>query len=198
MNKPYSASCDQNKDPILTVISPLFSSCSNILEIGSGTGQHAVYFAKNMPHLRWHCSDCALQLEGINAWLVDAGLANIVPPIELNVNSSPWPEIDVDAVFTANTMHILNQQDVNNFFTGVGRLLKPGGSLVIYGPFNYNGLYTSASNESFDQWLKDRDPLSGIKHIEDIERLANINAMQLVEDYDMPANNRILHFMKEQ
>lgn len=196
MSKPYSESCDQNKEPILSVISPLFSTCSNILEIGSGTGQHAVYFAKKMPHLKWYCSDCASQLEGINIWLADAGLANVVAPIELNVTSSPWPELDVDAVFTANSIHIMNQQDVINFFTGVGNLIKAGGSLVIYGPFNYGGSYTSASNESFDRWLKDRDPFSGIKNFEEIEHLARNNAMQLVRDYEMPANNRILQFIK--
>jgi len=196
MSKPYSESCDQNKEPILSVISPLFSTCSNILEIGSGTGQHAVYFAKKMPHLKWYCSDCASQLEGINMWLADAGLVNVVAPIELNVTSSAWPELDVDAVFTANSIHIMNQQDVINFFTGVGNLIKAGGSLVIYGPFNYGGSYTSASNESFDRWLKDRDPFSGIKNFEEIERLARNNAMQLVRDYEMPANNRILQFIK--
>lgn len=196
MSKPYSESCDQNKEPILSVISPLFSTCSNILEIGSGTGQHAVYFAKKMPHLKWYCSDCASQLEGINMWLADAGLVNVVAPIELNVTSSAWPELDVDAVFTANSIHIMNQQDVINFFTGVGNLIKAGGSLIIYGPFNYGGSYTSASNESFDRWLKDRDPFSGIKNFEEIERLARNNAMQLVRDYEMPANNRILQFIK--
>ena len=105
--------------------------------------------------------------------------------------------MDTDAVFTANSLHIMHQQDVVNLMSGVGELLKPDGSLVIYGPFNYNGFYSSASNESFDCWLKDRDPLSGIKHFEEIERLANNNAMQLVTDYEMPENNRILHFIKQ-
>jgi len=196
MNKPYSESCDQNKDPILSVISPLFSSYSNVLEIGSGTGQHAVYFAKKMPHLKWHSSDCLSYLEGINMRLADAGIANVVPPFELNVTSSPWPVFDADAVFTANSIHIMHQQDVVNLMSGVGKLLKPDGSLVIYGPFNYNGSYSSVSNESFDQWLKDRDLLSGIKHFKEIECLANNNGMRFVEDYEMPANNRILHFIK--
>jgi SAM-dependent methyltransferase len=197
MNKPYSESCEQNKELIYSVISPLFSTYSNVLEIGSGTGQHAVYFAKKMPHLTWFCSDCPSYLEGINMWLADAGLANVVPPFELNVSSSIWPVFDVDAVFTANSLHIMHQQDVVNLMRGVGKLLKPGGSLVIYGAFNYNGSYTSASNQSFDQWLKHRDPLSGIKHFEEVERLANNNGMLLATDYKMPANNRILHFIKK-
>ncbi len=196
MNKPYSESCDQNKDPILTVISPLFSALSNVLEIGSGTGQHAVYFAEKMPHLTWHTSDCQSYLDGINMWLSDAGLTNVLPPLELDVSRSQWPQLEVDAVFTANSIHIMQQQDVVNLINGVGKLLKQKGSFVIYGPFNYNGQYTSKSNESFDQWLKQRDPLSGIKHFEEIESLANDNGMRLVTDYEMPANNRILHFIK--
>jgi SAM-dependent methyltransferase len=196
MNKPYSESCDQNKEVILSVISPLFSTLSNVLEIGSGTGQHAIYFAETMPHLRWHTSDCLSYLDGINMWLADTGLTNVLPPIELNVSRSQWPQLEVDAVFTANSIHIMHQRDVVNLINGVGKLLKQGGSFVIYGPFNYNGLYTSKSNENFDQWLKQRDAFSGIKHFEEIESLAKSNHMQLVTDYEMPANNRILHFIK--
>ena len=196
MNKPYSESCDQNKEPILAVISPVFSSLSSVLEIGSGTGQHAIYFAENMPHLKWHTSDCWSYLAGINMWLDDAGLPNVLPPFELNVTKSSWPKLDVDAVFTANSIHIMSQQDVTNFMSGVGALLAEQGELMIYGPFNYNGQYTSSSNESFDQWLKNRDPLSSIKHFEDMVSLANENGMRLVADHAMPANNRILHFTK--
>ena len=196
MNKPYSESCDQNKEPILAVISPVFSSLSSVLEIGSGTGQHAIYFAENMPHLKCHTSDCRSYLAGINMWLDDAGLPNVLPPFELNVTESSWPKLDVDAVFTANSIHIMSQQDVLNFMSGVGNLLAEQGELMIYGPFNYNGQYTSSSNESFDQWLKSRDPLSGIKHFEDMVALANKNGMQLVADHAMPANNRTLHFTK--
>jgi len=196
MDKPYAESCDQNKEPILTVISPVFASVSSVLEIGSGTGQHAIYFAEKMPHLKWQASDCVPYLEGINMWLADANLANALAPFELDVTSSQWPQLDIDAVFTANSIHIMSQQDVINFMTGVGQLLNERGILMIYGPFNYNGKYTSGSNQSFDQWLKNRDPLSGIKDFEKIVSLANENAMQLVADYEMPANNRILHFSK--
>jgi cyclopropane fatty-acyl-phospholipid synthase-like methyltransferase len=194
MNKPYSESCDQNKDPILSVISPVFSSLSSVLEIGSGTGQHAIYFAEKMPHLKWYTSDCQPYLEGINMWLDEAALSNTVAPVELDVTVSSWPELDVDAVFTANTLHIMSWNEVLHFMSGVGRLLGKRGSLLIYGPFNYGGTYTSDSNERFDQWLKSRDPKSGIKNFEDIVSLANDNHMELVTDYTMPANNRILHF----
>jgi len=198
MKKPYSESCDQNRDPILSVISPLFSLLSNVLEVGSGTGQHAVYFAEKMPHLRWHTSDCQPYLDGINMWLKYVDLPNIVPPLELDVSISQWPELNVDAVFTANSAHIMHRHDVINLINGVAELLSNQGDFIIYGPFNYNGIYTSESNARFDQWLKDRDPLSGIKNFEEIESMANDNSMQLVKDYEMPANNHLLHFKKFQ
>jgi cyclopropane fatty-acyl-phospholipid synthase-like methyltransferase len=196
MIKPYSESCDQNREPILTVLLPLFSSVSDVLEIGSGTGQHAIYFAEKMPHLTWHTSDCKPYLQGINMWLADTALPNVVAPIELDVSASSWPQMTVDAIFTANSVHIMHQQDVVNLVKGAGRMLLQGGSLVIYGPFNYQGQYTSESNARFDQWLKARDPESGVKHFEDIESLAGECGMTLVKDYQMPANNRILHFIR--
>lgn len=196
MNKPYSESCDQNKEAILDVIAPLLACASSVLEIGSGTGQHAVYFAENMPHLKWHTSDCEPYLDAINQWLEAARLENLLPPFELDVSASQWPQLDVDAVFTANSIHIMSQQNVVHFMSGVGRLLKPQGSLMIYGPFNYNGCYTSDSNASFDQWLKARNLLSCIKDFETMVSLAKEHGMQLLSDHEMPANNRILHFVK--
>jgi SAM-dependent methyltransferase len=197
MNKPYSESCDQNREPILDIIAPIFSTSSSVLEIGSGTGQHAIYFAEKMPHLKWYTSDCLPYLNGIDMWLQDAGLLNVVAPIELDVTNSSWPKLEVDAVFTANSIHIMCWLDVVNFMSGVGQLLDNHGNLVIYGPFNYDGRYTSESNERFDHWLKSRDPNSGIKQFEDMVSLAAENMMRLVSDYEMPANNRILHFRKK-
>jgi len=196
MNKPYSESCDQNKKPILKVLQPLLAAASDVLEIGSGTGQHALYFSQMMPHLTWNTSDCAGYLAGINCWLNDAELSNIKAPFELDVTRSEWPSLQVDTVFTANTVHIMHQFDVTNLFAGVGSLLKTGGDFIIYGPFNYDNAYTSVSNADFDLWLKSRDPLSGIKDFEELELLANNAGMVLVSDYEMPANNRILHFTR--
>lgn len=197
MMKPYSESCDQNKQPILEVIAPILASSTKVLEIGSGTGQHAVYFAKQMPHLTWYTSDCEPYLEGINKWLRDAALPNLKTPIELNVSQSEWPvQLDIDAVFTANSLHIMHQRDVVNLVEGVAQLLKPNGHFVVYGPFNYNGMFTSESNARFQQWLTTRDPSSGIKDFETVLSLAKENDMALLEDYEMPANNRILHFVK--
>ncbi len=196
MNKPYSESCEQNKEPILSVIRPIFSAYSRVLEIGSGTGQHAIYFAENMPHLTWCSSDRRSYLEGINMWLEDAGLPNVVPPLELDVTDDHWPVADVDAVFTANSVHIMGYREVACMIKGAGKLLPEQGALVIYGPFNYGGSYTSESNARFDQWLKSRDSRSGIKDFEEILSMADDNGMQLTADLAMPANNRILHFTK--
>lgn len=196
MNKPYAESCDQNREPILTVIKPLLQNCASLLEIGSGTGQHAVYFGEMMPRLAWYTSDCADYLPGINLWRDDAGLDNVRPPVELDVSSSEWPRFDVDAVFSANTVHIMHWNDVEALFAGVGRLLKTGGCFLLYGPFNYGGGYTSVSNENFDHWLKTRDPGSGIRDFEDLDRLAQQAGLRLVNDFEMPANNRILHWCK--
>ena len=196
MNKPYSESCEQNKEAILDVISPIFSAVSSVLEIGSGTGQHAIYFAEKMPHLSWQTSDRESYLNGINLWLDDTTLPNVVAPIELDVTASHWPVSGIDAVFTANSVHIMGLREVECLMAGVGKLLPEQGSLVIYGPFNYGGLYTSESNARFDEWLKSQDPESGIKHFEELVSMADENAMQLLSDHAMPANNRILHFIK--
>jgi cyclopropane fatty-acyl-phospholipid synthase-like methyltransferase len=196
MNKPYAESCEQNRGPILTVIKPLLENCVSVLEIGSGTGQHAVYFAAQMPHLVWHTSDCGQYHAGINLWLDDAGLQNVQRPVELDVSRSIWPRIHFDAVFSANTAHIMHWQEVESLFAGVGTILNKGGAFLLYGPFNYAGGYTSASNEKFDRWLKNRDPESGIRDFEELDRLARLAGMRLANDFAMPSNNRILYWCK--
>lgn len=195
-SKPYSESCDQNREPILEVIRPVLANCSQLLEIGSGTGQHAVAFARAMPQLTWHTSDRQENHAGINMWLAESELDNVRPPVALDVSSDRWPELDVDAVFTANTAHIMHWSDVEAMLAGVGTLLKSGGDFLIYGPFNYQGKYTSDSNARFDEWLKARDPNSAIRHFEDVNELASKAGMCLIKDYAMPANNRILHWQK--
>jgi cyclopropane fatty-acyl-phospholipid synthase-like methyltransferase len=174
----------------------MLETAGSVLEIGSGTGQHAVYFASMMPHLQWYTSDCASYLQGINLWVAESGLGNVHAPFELNVSSSNWPILDVDAIFSANSLHIMSEYDADNMIAGSGSLLKSQGSLIIYGPFNYHGEYTSESNRRFDGWLKDRDPESGIKDFEWINTLAERHGLTLAEDCPMPANNRILHFSK--
>ena len=194
--KPYSESCDQNRGPILSVIKPILENVTNVLEIGSGTGQHAVYFARNMPHLQWYTSDCASYLQGINLWIAEAGLSNVHVPFELDVSASSWPTLDVDAIFSANSLHIMSEHDAENMIVRSAAFLKTQGSLIIYGPFNYDGEYSSESNRLFDAWLKDRDSESGIKDFGWINVLADQHGLTLAKDYPMPANNRILHFKK--
>lgn len=195
--KPFSESCEQNKDVILEVIKPLLEDSEKVLEIGSGTGQHAIYFGQAMPHLHWYTSDRIESLSGIQAWLDDVGLDNVKPPIELDVKQSNWPEIMVDAAFTANTLHIMHWNEVQVFFKKVPALLQKGGLLLAYGPFNYNGQYTSDSNRQFDGWLKARDPESGIRDFTELNELAEQYGLRISSDYEMPANNRILCWQKK-
>jgi cyclopropane fatty-acyl-phospholipid synthase-like methyltransferase len=195
--KPYAESCDQNRAPILEVIRPLLQNRSALLEIGSGTGQHAVYFGAQLPQLIWHSSDLPENHPGILAWLNEAALPNVRPPLKLDVSQPDWPSIEVDAVFSANSSHIMHQADVVNMFAGVGQLLTTGGIFILYGPFNYANRYTSESNARFDQWLKSRDPASGIRNVEDLHQLAQNAGMLLLQDYAMPANNRILVWQQE-
>lgn len=196
MSKPFSEACAENQAPILAVIRPLFRDCRNVLEIGSGTGQHAVHFAANLPHLLWHTSDVVENHPGINVWLEEAALPNTRPPLRLDVLRDLWPQLAVDAVFSANTTHIMGWVEVEALFAGVGKLLAEGGVFALYGPFNYGGQYTSASNARFDQWLKARDPNSGIRDVDDLQRLAAAAGMVLEQDVEMPVNNRTLVWRK--
>ncbi len=191
-HKPYAESCEQNRDPILAVLQPLFAHCSQVLEIGSGTGQHAVYFAEKMPHLTWHCSDREENHAGIHQWLAEAALPNVREPLKLDVLRDSHPMLEVDAVFSANTTHIMHWAEVQAFFALVGKVLIKNGLFALYGPFNDQNNYTSESNARFDVWLKQRDPASGIRAFEDLNTLAEQAGMQLYQDFAMPENNRIL------
>ncbi len=199
--KPFSESCEQNKAVILKTIKPVLSSCNSVLEIGSGTGQHAVYFAQHLPHLQWYTSDRSAALNGIQMWLdefqSEGGLNNVHSPVSLDVTQSQWPDINVDAVFTANTLHIMSWYEVQMFYERVPEILNADGLMLAYGPFNYQGQYTSDSNQRFDGWLKARDPDSGIKDFSELNDLALKNGLNILADYEMPANNRILLWQKE-
>ena len=191
-SKPFSEACERNKAPILAVLEKVFTRTGVILEIGSGTGQHAVYFARHLPHLVWQPADVAAHLPGINAWLDGAQLANLRAPLELDVAADPWPIESADGIFSANTAHIMAWPEVENMFAGVSRLLSRGGSFCLYGPFNYGGRYTSDSNAQFDRYLKTRDPVMGIRDVDDLVRLGERTGLALIDDVAMPANNRVL------
>jgi SAM-dependent methyltransferase len=193
--KPFSESCERNKRPILERLRETFNLPARILEIGSGTGQHAVHFGEALPHLIWQTSDLPANHCAIRSWLEEAALPNVLSPIVLDVNG-PWPHQEFDGVFTANTLHIVSWDAGQRLIAGAARLLKTGGRLVIYGPFNYNGDFTSDSNARFDEWLKGRDPVSGIRDIEAVTKWAEINNLRIQSDHAMPANNRLLVFVK--
>lgn len=194
--KPCSEASERNKVPILDVLRGHLASATRVLEIGSGTGQHAVHFAAAMPWLAWQASDRAEHLPGIVQWLDEAALANTPPPLELDV-AGAWPAVRFDAVFSANSLHIMGWTEVEAFFAGVGRVLEPGGLLAVYGPFNYGGDYTSQSNRDFDAWMKARDPRSGIRDAEAVDALAHAVGLVLLEDNELPANNRCRVWRRE-
>jgi SAM-dependent methyltransferase len=185
----HSEACERNRDPILEILKRVFADRRRVLEIGSGTGQHAAYFAPALPQLEWQPSDVAANLPGIREWIAEP------PPIELDMDHR-FPKIDADAVFSANTSHIMSWPQVENMFAGVGGLLPAGGVFALYGPFNYGGGHTSASNARFDAMLRHRDPASGLRDAETIVALANRHGMTLEEDNAMPANNRLLVFRR--
>ena len=199
--KPFSPACDRNREPILALLRECFADVREVLEIGSGTGQHAVHFAAAMPWLSWQCSERAEHLPGIRAWLDEAALPNTPAPLALDVDTAPWPRPaaagvgaggSFDGMFSANTLHIMGWPSVQRFFAGVDTALAPGGTLVVYGPFNYDGRFSSDSNREFDGWLRARDPASGIRDFEAVDALARNIGLALQADVAMPANNRCL------
>ena len=196
MEKPYSQSSENNKEPILDVLKDTFRDTSFVLEIGSGTGQHAAWFAAGLPHLVWQPTDLPENIPGIKMWVDEAGLPNLKDPIVLNVADALWPVEKADGVFSANTIHIMSKPRVGCFFDGIEVVMRGGGTLCIYGPFNYGGGYTSDSNKKFDEWLKGRDPESGIKDFEWVNSLAERAGFTLVKDHEMPVNNRLLEWKK--
>lgn len=190
--KPYSESCAKNQAPILEILREIFVDQRNVLEIASGTGQHAIYFGRGLPHLSWQTSELPQNHAGILAWLNEAKLPNVLPPIAIDVNDDPWPVENMDTVFSANTVHIISWPEIEKMFAGIARVLSAGGMLCLYGPFNYGGKFTSESNAHFDVWLKSRDSNSGVRNFEDINQLAETHGLFLLKDVSMPSNNRIL------
>lgn len=204
-SKPYAESCARNQAPILAQLLHHLGHARHVLEIGSGTGQHAVHFAAAMPWLVWQGSDHRDHLPGIAQWLDEAALPNTPAPIELQAVIAPLPGLQplpadaghFDAVFTANTLHIMGWAHVQALFAGVSKLLTADGVLVVYGPFNYGGDFTSDSNRTFDAWLKARNAASGIRDFEAVDALARAQRLVLQADVAMPANNRLLVWQRQ-
>lgn len=196
MAKPFAQSCENNRAPIFECLKSELSASSRVLEVGSGTGQHAVYFAAGLPHLSWQTSDLPANHPGINLWLTEAGLGNLHPPVELDVCSYAWGKDKYDAVFTANSLHIMPLQAALHFVSHVALSLEEEGRFIAYGPFNYNGQYTSPGNARFDSWLKQQNPSSAIRDFEMLDQCAVSAGLVLHRDYAMPANNRLLVWRK--
>ncbi len=189
--KPWAEACERNREPILAVLRDAFAGATQVLEIGSGTGQHAVFFAAALPHLVWQPTDRPEHLAGIAAWRDEARLPNLRAPLALNVDGV-WPVTACDALFSANTLHIMSWASVENFFRGAGRVLLPGGVLAVYGPFSYGGQHTAESNARFDAFLRARDPLSGVRDFDVVCTLAHGQGFEFCDDHALPANNRVL------
>jgi len=196
---PFSEACERNKGPILEVLRRwLGESPGLVVEIGSGTGQHAVHFARHLQQLSWQPTETPGNLAGLNARVGVEGPCNLLPPLELDVVQHDWPCVadGADAVFTANTLHIMSWPEVQALFRGGRRVLSEKGLLIVYGPFRYGGHYTSYRNASFDEALRSRDPASGIRDVEALDALAVQQGLSLVADEAMPANNQTLVWRK--
>ena len=196
MSYSISEAAERNKAPILAILSQVLGRSRRVLEIGSGTGQHAVHFAAHLPHLTWQPTDRNEYLEGLRARIAQEGTPNLRPPLALDVRDLPWQVEPVDAIFTANTLHIMSWPAVQDLVRGVGAVLVAPAVLCIYGPFRYDGKYTSPSNEEFDRYLQARDPDSGIRDFTAVNTLLGRQGLHLLADHSMPANNQLLIWHK--
>ena len=187
-----SEACERNKEPILAVLREELAGSTRVLEVGSGTGQHAVYFAAALPQLVWQPSELAENLAPLAERVRLEGGANLREPLALDVRAEPWPVTAADAVFSANTLHIMAWDAVREFFRGVGALLAPAGVLCVYGPFRFGGRHTSDSNAAFDRYLRERDPASGVRDFEALDAEAQARGLRFTANHAMPANNRTL------
>lgn len=194
INLPFSQACENNKAPILERLSELFAAPGTVLELGTGTGQHAVHFARALPHLQWQPSDHPDAVDTCRARLAQARLPNLLTPVGLDVSARPWPVESFSGVFSANTAHIMGWRDVEQMFHQTGQGLREGGVFCLYGPFNNQGRFSSDSNRQFDQHLRARSCTMGIRDLEDLTLLAQAAGLTLCDNHAMPANNRLLVF----
>lgn len=189
MSKRFSPSCERNQQPILDRLLQHFASVQHVLEIGSGTGQHAVFFAKYLPHLVWQTSDMVENHASVKAWISESNLTNVRAPMDLKIGRDTWPAIPLDAVFTANTTHIMQPEEAEEMMVLIAQHLPKGGIFCQYGPMNVGGEFTSESNREFDAKIRS-EGCGGISDIEQLKRWSK--GMQLIEMHPMPANNFLL------
>ncbi|GGY42666.1 methylase [Bacterioplanes sanyensis] len=195
-NLPVSEACLRNQAPIADVLAQELEADAFVLEIGSGTGQHAAYMTRHLPGIKWQPSELAGRLEGINGWRQRSGQVGFLPPLILDVSQDLWPVKQVDAVFSANVVHFIGWPQLRSMMTGIARVLKQGGLALLYGPYNYAGQYTSEGNQRLDQWLREQNPEAGIKDFEQVILAARKEKLRLLKDIAMPANNRMLVLQK--
>ena len=194
---PFSEACERNKEPILEALREVLPTEGRVLEVGSCTGQHVVFFAPAFPSLAWQPTDCPEYLDGLNARIQREGCPQVCAAIELDV-LKVWPAGPFNAVYSSNTAHIMGWDGVCAMFGGVGECLQPGGVFCLYGPFNEGGEFTSSSNAEFDRGLRARDARMGIRDLEALEELAMNNRMILERRFGMPANNQLLVFRMQE
>lgn len=190
---PHSPASDRNRKPICQVLRRWLPDQARVLEIGSGSGQHAVYFCDRIPGLHWQATELAEHMAGLRLRLAVEG-SQLPAPMELDVRQADWPEGPYDAIFTANTLHIMPWDHTPVLIRQSAKRLVPGGLLVIYGPFQYQGRHTADSNRQFDHSLTNRDPAMGVRDAVAVSRLAEMHGLIAEADIAMPANNRILIF----
>jgi cyclopropane fatty-acyl-phospholipid synthase-like methyltransferase len=196
--KPYAEAADRNAAPIMGVLRYELRGCSTLFEIGSGTGQHAVTFAAELPALKWLTSDLEQSHGGIRAWIADSGLDNVLEPASFDVLSAEAPAITYDAVYSANTAHIMSYAAVRRMFELVGAMLGEQGVFCLYGPFSRGGAFSTPSNEAFDASLRARNANMGIRDLDDLEGLAGENRMELARVYALPANNLLVVWTRKE
>jgi cyclopropane fatty-acyl-phospholipid synthase-like methyltransferase len=194
MAKVFSPSVERNKKPILDVLKEYIRDGGRLLEIGSGTGEHALYLGNYFKQLHWITSDVKQNHPHIKENLKGAKLANVHGPELLRVGKDDFPKGGFNYVFSANTLHIMSWKEDKSFFKLLGKRLREGALVFFYGPFNYDGKFTSPSNEKFNQWLKDNDDKSGVRNFEDVLQNMNKAGFKILKDHEMPANNRMLVF----
>jgi len=194
----FAPSVERNREYIAEALWSILATGGDVLEIGSGTGQHAAYFAPIFRSCRWQPTDLAENLPGIDAWAREANAENLLPALALDLRDTSWPVQEADAIVCINTIHIVAWPLVENLFRGAGRVLKPGGVMFVYGPYEYSDRPLEPTNAEFNEWLKLRDPNSGIRRFDDVNELAEQGGLSLEGDLAMPANNRSIWWRKVQ
>lgn len=194
--KPNAPAAERNAAAILDVLRSEFATLKDVLEIGSGTGQHAVAFAAAMPHLHWQTSDRRENHAGISAWIIEADLPNVSEPLVLDTLTAAVPAAAYDAVFSANTAHIMSYPAVERMFALVGATLRDNGRFCLYGPFREGGAFSTESNAEFHRSLVSGNADMGIRDLEALDRLAGDAGMRRVRRYAMPANNLLVVWQK--